>query len=265
MKNTKHVIAIFTITHQENDDTRVTYEPTEMNVRPDLLITRRINYRAELVKFIKAKVGSLKLIKVKYTKPIRIAPCPNEFDFMMLSRYESDCHFYLNYGERQLDRLYFGSVSEHIARMKELFDSFPSNPILKHCGKPEWITMKDINMYQSLMTEVKATKENSEIGKLVWGYNDDIYLGAAGEIVGYSVEEKAVQIKDLSTYFKNFIIFPFSLHDKVNFTGETYSISKIGIYKGFDIFLHKEGCKPLRVNLTTLISKQAFKIREKNE
>ena len=55
-----------------------------------------------------------------------------EFEYRMLSKLQSDCEYYLGYGNRSPSILCNHSVQNHIARMKELWNGFPQ------IQKPEW-------------------------------------------------------------------------------------------------------------------------------
>lgn len=72
---------------------------------------------------------------------------PYEFEYMMLSRLQADCEYYLGYGNRSLTILSDGSVTQHINRMKELWNTFPEGQ------KPEWLTWEQILNYEKEMNE----------------------------------------------------------------------------------------------------------------
>jgi hypothetical protein len=69
----------------------------------------------------------------------------NKFNYMMLDRLRSDCDYYLGYGNRRKNRLYYEDEQKHINRMKELYNSFPDNK------KPEWLTYEQILNYEKLI------------------------------------------------------------------------------------------------------------------
>lgn len=56
---------------------------------------------------------------------------PYEFQYMMLSRLQSDCEYYLNYGNRCTGHLYYLDEEKQIAAMKKLWKEFPDD------GKPD--------------------------------------------------------------------------------------------------------------------------------
>ena len=66
-------------------------------------------------------------------------------DYMMLSRLEADCKYYLGYGGRYTGHLYYKDEQKHIDEMKKLHNSFQDNK------KPEWLTMNQILEYEKKM------------------------------------------------------------------------------------------------------------------
>lgn len=70
---------------------------------------------------------------------------PRERDYMMLSRLESDCKYFLGYGNRYEGHLYYKNVAEHIQHMKDLWNSFSKE------DKPKWLTMEQIEQYEKEM------------------------------------------------------------------------------------------------------------------
>lgn len=67
------------------------------------------------------------------------------FRYKLLGRLQSDCEYYLNYGNRNIGRLWAGSVNLQIKLMVELYNSFVE--------KPEWLTMEEIIAYGKEMAE----------------------------------------------------------------------------------------------------------------
>lgn len=77
--------------------------------------------------------------------------------YMLLSRLESDCKYYLGNGNRNEKVLWAGSVDKQIAKMKELWNNFPDDM------KPEWLSMEDIENYEREMkTEMKTEAEETK-------------------------------------------------------------------------------------------------------
>ena len=66
------------------------------------------------------------------------------FEYMMLSRLEDDCKFYLGYGRRDADyALYYYDERTHIDEMLKLYR--------KIVVKPDWLTMGRICAYAEQM------------------------------------------------------------------------------------------------------------------
>ena len=74
---------------------------------------------------------------------------PREFDYMMLSRYKSDCDYFLGYGNGYEGHLYFKEVNEHCHERKKLYESFADE------DKPKWLTAEQIEEYRMKMIEAR--------------------------------------------------------------------------------------------------------------
>jgi Large polyvalent protein-associated domain 11 len=70
----------------------------------------------------------------------------HEFTYMMLSRMEDDNDYFLGNGNGSERSLYMKDVKKQIQEMKRLWKSLPKD------GKPEWLTMEQINEYETKMT-----------------------------------------------------------------------------------------------------------------
>ena len=68
----------------------------------------------------------------------------NKDDYMLLSRLQSDCKYFLGNGGRSESRLWAGSVKEQIEKMKKLWNKLDP--------KPEWLSMEDIKKYEKDMS-----------------------------------------------------------------------------------------------------------------
>lgn len=77
--------------------------------------------------------------KTKYKKN------PNEFDYMMLSRLQTDCKYYLGNGNRNKENLWAGDEQKQINEMKKLYNKFVDD------DKPEWLTYEQILDYEKSM------------------------------------------------------------------------------------------------------------------
>ena len=71
------------------------------------------------------------------------------FRYQLLSRLQSDCEYYLNYGNRHTKCLWAGDEGLQIEFMIKLHNSF------KEGEKPEWLTMDEIIVYSEKMISTK--------------------------------------------------------------------------------------------------------------
>lgn len=67
------------------------------------------------------------------------------FRYGLLGRMKRDCEVFLDYGNRNTDKLWSNNVSEQIKTMKMLWITFHSNQ------KPSWLSMTDILRLEALM------------------------------------------------------------------------------------------------------------------
>lgn len=70
---------------------------------------------------------------------------PREHDYRMLSRYKSDCDYFLGAGNGYVGHLYFGDVDTHCNEMEKLWNSFTESE------RPEWISLEQIQDYRTKM------------------------------------------------------------------------------------------------------------------
>jgi hypothetical protein len=108
--------------------------------------------------------NGIKLPRDYWGNPItgaKTAEDVNKFTYMMLDRLKQDCEYYLGYGERYDGALWAGSVDGQIAKMHELWDELPDD------GKPEWLTLNDIDDYERRMKDdsVTAAQEAPEVSE----------------------------------------------------------------------------------------------------
>ena len=68
-----------------------------------------------------------------------------KFRYAMLSRLQSDCEYYLNWGNKNKKRLWAGNVKDQIKTMKLLYKTFSKDK------KPKWLTYKQIKEYEARM------------------------------------------------------------------------------------------------------------------
>lgn len=69
----------------------------------------------------------------------------DRFNYMMLSRLESDCKYYLGNGGRSKKYLWADDEDEHIDEMKKIYNSFDDDK------KPEWLSWEEILEYEKQM------------------------------------------------------------------------------------------------------------------
>lgn len=69
----------------------------------------------------------------------------DKFKYMLLSRLESDCKYFINTGKTNIKALWSGNVKDHIEDMTALYNSFSDD------NKPEWITLATIKEYADKM------------------------------------------------------------------------------------------------------------------
>lgn len=65
------------------------------------------------------------------------------FEYMLLSRLQMDCNYYLGHGGRCAKQLWAQDEQKQIDKMRELYDLLPV--------KPEWLTRKQIDEYAAKM------------------------------------------------------------------------------------------------------------------
>lgn len=68
-----------------------------------------------------------------------------KFNYMMLSRLQSDCNYYLGNGGRYAPHLWAGDEQKQIEEMKKLWNGFSEDK------KPEWLTWDQILEYENKM------------------------------------------------------------------------------------------------------------------
>ena len=79
-------------------------------------------------------------------KIIETHKATESFMYMLMDRMKQDCKYFLGNGNRCDKYLWGQSVIGHIADMKALWNNFPDD------GKPEWLTMEEINGYERRMS-----------------------------------------------------------------------------------------------------------------
>lgn len=88
----------------------------------------------------------------KYEEYLKKKNWDLQFRYMLLDRMRLDCDSLLS---GVANHLWAGNVTDQIGYMKALWESFPAD------GKPEWLTMEQINEYGQKMTQAGNFKEEN--------------------------------------------------------------------------------------------------------
>jgi len=136
-------------------------------------------------------------------------------DYMLLGRLQSDCDYFLGFGNGNEGRLWAGNVKDQIAEMKSIYNRLEV--------KPEWITMKDINKYERQMKAKMAEKgQMSKGGGIDSGRNKVYKLRAEGLNDFLAFLQKGMYMR-----VKSFTIKPIGIPDvEVSFETDA-SLSEI--------------------------------------
>lgn len=124
-----------------------------LNYKPNTL---KINEK-QLKKLVKESV--VKFLKEEIVarhasdrKPWEFTPGDTKFNYMLLSRLQMDCNYFLGNGNRYEKHLWAGNVDDHIEMMKKIWNGFEE--------KPEWLSMEQIEDYERKM---KNNDTNNDI------------------------------------------------------------------------------------------------------
>lgn len=124
-----------------------------LNYKPNTL---KINER-QLKKLVKESV--VKFLKEEMVarhasdrKPWEFTPGDTKFNYMLLSRLQMDCDYFLGNGNRYEKNLWAGNVDDQIDMMKKIWNGFEE--------KPEWLSMEQIEDYERKM---KNNDTNNDI------------------------------------------------------------------------------------------------------
>ena len=121
----------------------------------------KVTIRAEISK-LKAEIEANKKPEIEAKKPIvKKAPIKKEepkkdefkFNYLMLGRLQADNDYFLGAGGKSESQLWAGNVKDQIAEMKKLWGELPKD------GKPEWLSMSDIEDYESKMKPKEDPKK----------------------------------------------------------------------------------------------------------
>lgn len=75
-----------------------------------------------------------------------VTESPFKHTYLMLSRMQSDCDYFLGHGNRNTRDLWAGDVAGQIAEMRRRWESLPED------AKPQWLTWELIDVYEAQMS-----------------------------------------------------------------------------------------------------------------
>ena len=90
------------------------------------------------------------------------------FRYMLLSRMQSDCAYYLGNGRLYGPHLWAGNEKDQIEYMKILWNSFPEDQ------KPEWLSYEDILAYERRL-EPRYKQQQDELDRIARHLNIEVY------------------------------------------------------------------------------------------
>ncbi|MBR3998148.1 MAG: hypothetical protein IKI93_07370, partial [Clostridia bacterium] len=90
------------------------------------------------------------------------------FRYMLLSRMQSDCAYYLGNGRLYGPHLWAGNEKDQIEYMKILWNSFPEDQ------KPEWLSYEDILVYERRL-EPRYKQQQDELDRIARHLNIEVY------------------------------------------------------------------------------------------
>ena len=90
------------------------------------------------------------------------------FRYMLLSRMQSDCAYYLGNGRIYGPHLWAGNEKDQIEYMKILWNSFPDDQ------KPEWLSFEDILAYERRL-EPKYKQQQDKLDRIARHLNIEVY------------------------------------------------------------------------------------------
>ena len=112
-----------------------------------------------------------------------------KFEYMMLSRLQSDCEYFLNYGKGSLNRLPSKNIDEHITYMKELWNKLKI--------KPEWLSLEDILNYEKEMKNYSLKEGKKSLKERIEGqYRFKVTDEDTFDILAEELWEKAPGVLD---------------------------------------------------------------------
>lgn len=122
----------------------------------------------------------------------------NEFCYMMLSRMQNDCLYYLGYGNKNNKHLWAKNEYDQIELMRMLYDILPE--------KPEWLTKEQIEEYAD---EMLPNNWYSLFSVFEW-QEDDSFICKASEEALQGLETQSLAI---ALFWESFLDFSLAGED----------------------------------------------------
>lgn len=174
---------------------------SKINEMSDDLLQTKEAQRLALIQQLKDLDTDFDVKPSKKSESVELPSKDTKFNYMMLSRLQMDCEYFLGNGHGCENHLWAGNVQEQIAKMKKLYNALEE--------KPEWISMEDIENYEQQMTSLLARKNESIINEisdnLADAVNDQRHADAAkaGEnAIASFVHSKIGWEKDANDLYK---------------------------------------------------------------
>lgn len=108
--------------------------------------------KESVVKFLKEEIVARHASERNHQHQWEFTPGDSKFNYMLLSRLQMDCDYFLGNGNRYEKNLWAGNVNDHIEMMKKIWNGFEE--------KPEWLSMEQIEDYERKM---KNDNTNNDI------------------------------------------------------------------------------------------------------
>lgn len=112
----------------------------------------RNTIKESVVKFLREEMVARHASERNHQHQWKFTPGDTKFNYMLLSRLQMDCDYFLGNGNRYEKNLWAGNVNDHIEMMKKIWNGFEE--------KPEWLSMEQIEDYERKM---KNNNTNNDI------------------------------------------------------------------------------------------------------